>query len=429
MTTTHKRREARAGNPLTRALAYFNANIAFRTLCDTICAVSGFVFVDYALSLGIPKEQIGYFPALVYLASLFQLVGLWAVPHFRNRKHFILAFGYLEPVVFIMAILGALAAPMPLRFPLLVGLLFLASAALHMTRPVTDAWLATAIPSRVRGRVLGRRFQVVSALTIAGMLLMGVMARLAAGSGRHSSAGFALVLVFGGMLGLAAMFMFARITLPIAAEERRMNWADARTILRHRPFRRFLGAVVLYNLPFWLATPYHQVYHLKVLQLRETTIAGIMMGSYALNFLLSPFFGRWIDRLGSRRIIFAFTPVYVGFFAAYLFSSPARPWLVFVAWLCFGIGNSAYASANTAALYQSLSDVERRQPFFALYNLGIFFSTAVMATVSAALVSLLKDASLVIGPIMLGQFQLLYLTCLGVFSISFLGTALLPAKK
>lgn len=418
------RRRGRAGTT-TESLAYFNANIAFRTLFDTICVVSGFVFVDYALSLGIPRERMGIFPAIVYLACVFQILGLWMVSRFSDRKRFVLFFGLLEPVLLLAAVIAIPFLPSAWRLWPLLGLIFIAAASMHLTRPTTDAWLSTAIPARIRGRVLGRRFQVVGILTIAGMLIMGLVARYIP---RDASLGFAGILAFGCLLGVLAVVMFRRVSLPIEAAATRMRWADLATILRHRLFVRFLGAVVLYNIPFWLLTPYHQVYHLTVLHLRETTIALIMMLCYAVNSLLSPFFGRWVDRMGSRRVIYLFSPFYAGFFIFYLLSGPRQPWLVLGAWICFGIGNAAYASANSAALYHALHDVESRQHFFAAYNLALFLMTSIMAAISTATIGLYRSLTLHLGPVTLDQFHLLYLTGLLLFSGCFLGTQLLPGR-
>jgi len=410
-----------------QSLAYFNWNMVFRNLFDSICGVSGFVFIDYALSLGVPKEKTGFFLSIAYLACLFQIIGLWVTNYAADRKRFVLFFAYLEPLMYVAAVVASLLAPVSLRFPLLIGLIFIAAASVHLTRPTTDDWLATAIPERIRGRFIARRYRLSCFVMIAVMLGMGYVARYI----NHSySLGFACFLIAGCGLGLLAAYMFRGITMPKTSAESRLDWHDIPQILRHRLFTRYLIATLLYNVPFWLACPFYSVFHLKVLYLNEITIAYLMVGSFAVKILISPFLGRWVDRFGPRRMIYAIAPFYGSFFLIYFFSNAQYAWLVFPAWwLCAGVGDSVYNVASTTALYQAVQGSPVRQAFFATYNLSCLFLAAIGAAAGTFFVNACKNFTLTLGPFTFGNFQLLYGLAFVLFVFCQFSTQLLPGRE
>ncbi len=141
-----------SGSMMRRTLAAFTWNLGFRSVYDSVCIVSGIVFVNYALDMGVSKEQIGYFPALVSLACLLQIGGLLLANAIRDRKRFVMSLGIIEPLLLLLAIFTSLLLPSGIRFLPLALCVFLSAAALHLTRPMLDNWLASSIPVGIRGR-------------------------------------------------------------------------------------------------------------------------------------------------------------------------------------------------------------------------------------------------------------------------------------
>ena len=88
MTATFRLRPGLRLADVQRALALYNWNIAFRSVYDTVGIVTGFIFIDYALSLGISKERTGLFLAVTNLACILQVASLWLFNHIRRRKLF-----------------------------------------------------------------------------------------------------------------------------------------------------------------------------------------------------------------------------------------------------------------------------------------------------------------------------------------------------
>jgi len=409
-----------------RSLAWFHVNAGLRLWYDNIAPIAGFVFVDFALALGVRKEQIGYLASVASLACFLQLAGLLAANSIRDKKRFAIVFGYLEPALYMAMVVAVFFVPRELRFPLIALGVLLSASSYHLTRPTTDDWLASSIPQRIRGRYLGRRFLIISVVSIAATLTIGCIAKHIT---HNSALGYGLLLLAGGVFGLLAVQSLWRITMPAISAGTRLSWSAAPEVLRHRPFVRYVAASIIYNIPFWLAAPYYQVYHLTKLHLNEQMIAYMMTGYFIIKIMMLPLAGRWIDRLGVRNTIYLVSPVYVIFFLLYALSAPERSWTVFAAWALIGVAEAGFGVAATTALYSSVPDTQARQAYFAVYNLISFLFNALGAAVAAWTVSRLEHVTLTLGPLHLGQFQILFGISFLTLIPCILGTRLYPGKE
>ena len=418
-------REKFRGVVMRRTLAAFNWNLGFRSVYDAVCSVSGIAFVNFALALGVNKEEIGYFPALVSLACLLQLVGLLLTNFVRDRKRYVLTLGFLEPLLLLLAIVAALTMPAGSRFYLLALCIFLSAAALHMTRPTLDNWLASSIPAGIRGRYLGRRLQVTSLVLVLSTLLLGFVADRIP---RHHAAGFAILFALGGLFGLAAVAALRWADLPASCREARVRWTDLRAIGQERPFVRCVLATMIYNIPFFLGAPFYTVFGLEELHMRPSMVAFLLIGYYCIKVLFSQHLGRLVDRLGARCAIYLVSPLYLLFFLLYALSTPRTVWIIFLAWSLVSLADAVFTIAAMAALYRSIPDTPARQSFFALYSQLSLLMTALGAAAAASIMQALKGHSLTLGAWTFDHFHILYLSCFLLLIPCLLGTHLFPGR-
>gem|GEM_PF-3130007 len=110
-----------------RSLAWFNANAGLRLWYDNIAGITGFIFVGYALALGVDKDKIGYLASIASLACLVQLAGLLAANSIRDKKRVAILVGYLEPAIYMGMVVAVYFAPHALKLPV-IGLGILLSA-------------------------------------------------------------------------------------------------------------------------------------------------------------------------------------------------------------------------------------------------------------------------------------------------------------
>ena len=112
----------------------FNWSAGLRTFYDTVCGGSTFVFVAFALSLGLEKERIGLITTVVSFACIVQMLGLAVANFVRDRKAFVLSVALGEPILMIVAVLAVPFLPKEIQLWALGAAVFLAAASLHLTR-------------------------------------------------------------------------------------------------------------------------------------------------------------------------------------------------------------------------------------------------------------------------------------------------------
>ena len=409
-----------------KGLEAFNWNVGLRTFYDTTCGGGLFIFVSFALSLGLATERVGLIASVISFACLLQVVSVALVSFIPDKKRFILWVGMCEPLVFVAAVLAAAFLPPGLRLWALGAGIFLAGAANNLTRPLADDWLASSIPMAIRARYLGRRFQVASACTIVAMLAAGFVAERIS---KTDSFGLALALAGGGVFGVLAMLALRRAPMPGQSAFVRASWKDAREALRVRPFRNYLIGLTLYNLPFIVATPYYQVFNLKVLHMKESRIAYMTIGYLVVKLLATGACARYIHRRGIRRAIWACGPLYAAFFLSFSFCTPERTWPLFAAWAMAGIADVAFSIAATVALYDAIPETPARPIYFAIANVTSVGTFCIGGVVAVLILEALKNTAFQIGPFALGQFHCFYVLCFIVMIPAMCSSVFFPARE
>lgn len=410
-----------------RSLESFNWNVSLRSVFDTVCGMSGFVFVTFTLALGIPKERLGIIASIASFACLFQMLGLIALEKIGNKKNYAIRLSVLEPLLLIVSVLLLPFLPPGLRFPVLCIAVFATAAALNLTRPITDDWLASTIPVSLRGRFLGKRMQISSLILILALAGSGLLARQLP---KDDPFPYSLFLTAGALFGVLAAVALRHAHLPHVPDVDSFSWSAFPGILRNKLFRSCLLVSVVYNVPFWFAMPFYQVFYLRVLHMSEITIAGMLGIYYVFKIMLSPAIGRWISRFGARAIIFWVTVPYVYFFFSFALCTPERTWPLWLGWIAASLGDTAFSLTLTSVLYESVPQAGPRKAYFVANNLILFAAAGVLTACSTLLAESLKNRILDIGPWHFGQFHLLYLICaVALIPFGFGSAFFLPAMS
>jgi MFS family permease len=404
---------ASTARPLTpdetrESLSWFNWNISLRGVFETICGGTTLVFTAFALVIGVPQDAMGYFTAIISFSCILQVLGMPLASRVRRRKRFILTVALIEPLLLIIAVLLAPLLPAELR-PVSLGLaFFLASACLHLTRPYSDNWLATTIPSGLRGRYIGQRLRLSSIAIIASTLVVGAGVEML---GKTNGAGLAGLLITGAFFGVAAALTLVRATKPVVQEPAPFHTRDFSQVLRTPAFVRLTIGTVLYMIPFFFAGAYYQVFNLRVVEMRPWLIASMGVGYLVVKLLLTPALGRVCDRIGPRRLLWVASPIYTAFFLCFPFAEPGRAWPIIVAWAFVALADGIYGVAAPAALYGTIPEHGARPAYFAVFNLVNLSCSAVGGVLAVPLLGLLNRIDWNLGLAHLGGYHLFYALC------------------
>jgi len=408
VTDTHISQRQRSGlekGQIRGTLTSLNWNLSLRNIFGTIAGSSSFVFVAFALAIGVKKEQMGWIATLVSVACLAQMAGLLLANKVKNKKRMIVRLSFIEPLVLIVAIAVTPFLSYPWNWYGLALGTFASAALLHLTRPLADDWTASAIPSGLRENFLGKRQQVTSIIAIGATLATGYAADWVKGFG---VAGLTGLLIIGALFGVVAALPLRRAVLPSVTARASVTWADLKEVPHNRPFCRFLLVISVICLPFYLAAPFYQVFNQEILRLDLSTIGYITVGYLVIKILLSNLSARWVTKLGANRMLQVSCFVYTLFFMCFLLADKGRAWPVFVGWMFSGAGDAIFNVAHGTAMFGSIPHSTARSAYFAAYNLLILLSYGVGGIVAMGLLEWFKHHPIVLGGWTMTNFHCLY---------------------
>lgn len=389
------------------SLTSYNWNFSLRAIFEGVCGVNNFVYVAFALALGLPNEKMGFVNTAVGVACLAQILGLFIVNYTTDRKAYVITLAFIEPLVVLVAVVLAPYMPPAWRIAFLIVAAFVGAAFLHLTSPFVAEWLASTVPPELRGRFLGRRFQYQQLFMAIAILVSGYILEWI---GRTNVKEMSFLLAGGAAFGILAVLRLNRVSLPAQSVTTSVSWASIRETLRHKPFRLFLLAFFLINLPFYLACPYYQVFNLEVVHMRETHIAYMMVLYTTAKIATLPLWGKICDRGHIRTVAYISTAMYVLFFLAFPFAAPGRTWPLFMAWALAGLADAAYSVFPTMMLYNLLPSSSARPAFFAMFsviNVGLLGIGALFAVPILEFLKGICQSSG--GAPMLGHFYIFYI--------------------
>lgn len=413
-----------AGKQSTRmTLRWFNWHVALRAAFDTVCGGTTFLFVAFALSVGVAEASVARFTVAASAGCLFQLIVLPLVAHLSDRKKFIVVLGILEPLVLTACLLMAPHLPPGWRLVALTSAIFIAAAFLHMTRPLIDDWVASAIPGGLRGRYLGRRSQW---LTIGTLLSMLVAGWLGDRIGQTNTDGLTILLVIGTGFALASIAALAKADATHTQPLRRFEWSELPAVWRQKDFRMVIVSFGVMQVPFLISIPFYQVFYLKIMNMTPFAIAAMMIGYHIVKIASLGPVGKLVDRIGVRSAMLLAWPFYVTFFVLLSMGNENRWWTVCAAWTLVSLADGLWAVGYPTALYGSVPREGNRPTFFAFANILVFLLYAAGGAIAEPLLRTIKAVEWTIGGSVLPPYQIYFGICGAVCAVTGAGYLLLP---
>ena len=409
------------------SLERFTLNAGFRAIFDILCGGATFAFVAFASALGITNEKMGFITTTATVACILQMVAIPLGKRFTDKKRFMLSVAVCEPLFFTLAIIAVFFLPSSLR-PYLIGIaVFLSAAAAHLSRPHTDEWFSSIIPAGIRGRYLGRRLQIYSASVVLSTLIAGWLIDHAIG--RSNARGLSLLLIVGGISGLLSVIVLSGAFLPETSSRTVPSLNAFKTVITTPTFLRFLAFMFIFNIPFYFACPYYQVFNLQILKMPALLIAVMQTGYYLLKIIFMPVLGKIADKKNHVQILALTGILYTLFFMFFPFSSETRHWPILLAWGFVGLSDALFGITSQIMLYKSVPIIPSRQAFFAVYNLFTLIGYGIGSSLAVPFLDSIKGRSFHFGSFHLSNFHIFYAGCAVLMAATSFSVLLLKEPK
>ncbi len=231
--------------------------------------------------LGIEAHQLGIMESIREIPGLCTAFMAAAVMHLAEKT--------LGGGALLFLALGIWGLAQTDTLAMLIVCQFVASIGFHLWMPVASGLGLAVGESGQKARTLGR----LSAVGAAGLLAGMVLVYLAAEPLGYRT----MYLVAGGAIVAAA--------LAVRLIDRGVGHATGARLVFRRRYRLYYALMFLEGCRRQIFMTFAVFALVKTYGASVSHIAGLMIINGALNFLAAPRIGRWIDRIGERRVLMA----------------------------------------------------------------------------------------------------------------------------
>src|SRR5215467_8523060 len=280
--------------------------IIFDGICTTAmnALFVGPFLAAFALALGATHWEIGLISAIAFLSMPMQLLGLYAVDRWKQRRALIIWCALTGRLLWILIVFLPFARENSSVRSLLT-ILVLIGFITAIPGPAWHSLVRSLIPVDSLGEVFSKRMAwgtvVGLCLTLAGGFFVDAWATH---SGRPPLEAYSVLFSIGILFGVAGVVAITRLPEPPMGADhsesfRSLVWLP----LRDAGFRSLLWFIVLWNFAINLATPFFVVFMLERLMLPMRVVTGLIVLQQLVMVLSVRIWGTLSDRFSNKAVL------------------------------------------------------------------------------------------------------------------------------
>jgi MFS family permease len=327
-------------------------------IVDGICTTAmnsffvGPFLAAFALALGATHWEIGLISAIAFLSMPMQLVGLYAVHRWKQRRALIVRCALSGRLLWILIV----CLPLTRESPSVRSLLMVLVCIGFITAIPGPAWhslVRSLIPVDSLGDVFSKRMAwgriVALGLTLGGGFFVDAWPTF---SGRPPLEAYSVLFSIGLLFGLAGVVAITRLPEPPLEVDHSESFRSlVRLPLRDAGFRSLLGFIAFWNFSINLATPFFVVFMLERLMLPMRFVTALIVLQQVVMVFSVRIWGTLSDRFSNKAVLSTSLPLAIAAVAAWSFTTlPERHSLSIPLLIAIQIGIGLSLSAIPLAI-------------------------------------------------------------------------------
>ena len=295
-------------------------------------------------AIGLKAAVYGVIASLPAWSNVIQLFALPWINRHASMKTVCLTFSWLHILAWAVVglLLPRIAAEGPWHSAWLAILLFgLGSIAFALVNVTWTSWVQEWLPSRSRGKYLGRRNRLLQISMVAFLLLAWCLL----GIWKEDVIFGFQVVIFGSVALRAVSIVLQQWILPVkvVADERRGSpLVQFGVVMRNKPLLRFIGFGAAFGFTANIVGPFFPVYFYQALGMSVDEVAKLAIIATITGALSMPAWGAIVDKHGCRPSLVMALGIWMIVGYGYLFATPERTWVLFVIWAIGGAAGAGF---------------------------------------------------------------------------------------
>ena len=311
---------------------------------------SGAFLVALALHLGATNFQIGLLAALPTFTHIFQLLSIWLVQRYRNRR--------------VISVICTIAARIPLLVIGFLPFVFSAGTSLYtllfllffqyffgsVSGASWHSWIKDLVPQNIFGTYFSNRTRLIQIVNVTLSLAIAIsLDYVKRHFPQYEILAYAVMFVTGGAIGMLGVYFLSRAPEPATTLSHDVPvYKLIAKPLRDKNFRKLLTFHAAWVFALNLAMPFYAVYLMKTLALPMYYVIGFGMIAQLSSICSIKMWGRFTDRYSNKTIIAVCAPAFVACTLAWSFTNGTHPLYMLLLVTIHLVSGAAAAGINLA---------------------------------------------------------------------------------
>ena len=325
---------------------------------EAMTALTGGTFlVAMALMMGATNFQIGVLAGLPTFTNLFQLLSIWLVRKYNNRRAVAVICAFLARMPLL--IIGSLPfiSSSNTSIQVLIFFLFFYYFFGSIAGPCWNSWMKDLVPENMLGTYFSRRTRLTQTLNV--IMSLSIAFMLDCIKKYYPDAmltTYACMFIAGGIIGISGAYFLSRTAEPESKSANENIFRLFKKPLQNVNFRNLLIFNSAWVFALNIATPFFSVYMMKTIGLPLSYIIALGILTQISSILSLKLWGKYADSFSNKTIIAVGAPLYA---------------VCIVAWCFVGVSHNEYANIGLLAAINILTGFATAGINLSLTNIGL----------------------------------------------------------
>jgi len=347
----------------------------------------GAFLIAMALLLGANNVQIGLIASLPMFTNIFQLLSIWLVRKYNNRRAVAVYCAFLAriPLIIIGCIVLWLSGG---TVNMLILFLFFYYFFGSIAGPSWNSWMKDLIPEKMLGNYFSRRSRYTQTLNIILSISLALILDFIRDFYQEFELNaYAIFFIIAGVIGIIGGILLSKAPEPQSYLSQANIISLFKQPLKDDNFRRLLVFNSMWVLALNIATPFFIVFMMKSMGLPISYIIILGTISQLFSILTLRMWGTFSDRYSNKSIISISAPIYI---------------LCIVAWCFVGIYSHYFLNILLLVFIHIFSGISTAGINLSTANIGLKLAPKEDAIVYLSVKNIITAVFSSIGPLIGG---------------------------
>ena len=342
----------------------------------------GTFLVSMAVFMGASNFQIGLLASLPIFTNVFQLLSIWLVQKYNNRR----AIAVYTSIVARVALL--VVGFLPFLFGKSVNVNFLiALLTVHyffgsLASASWNSWMKDLVPEKMLGQYFSYRTKLMQILSVNTSLMVAFFIDfMKSHYPQNVETAYFVMFLLGAAVGMLGVYLLSRAAEPQAELEKIHVLKSFRKPLKDKNFRKLITFNSFWTFALDLAVPFFAVYMMKTIGLPLSYVMAFTIIGQLSSIASIKTWGKFTDRYSNKTIIRICAPVYCACIIAMGFTALPSDKYASIALL---VGINILSGISTAGINLAIGNIglklapkEDAMTYLSIKNIIVSFSGAI----------------------------------------------------